>query len=108
MTALNTGHEGGAGTLHANSPAEVPARIEALAALGGLAREAAHSQLSAAIQLIIHMRRERDGSRRLTEIAVLDRGSDALQVLPAWRHGEWLSHKALADAVASRGVRPPW
>ncbi len=36
LSALNTGHDGGAGTVHANSPAEVPARLEALAALGGL------------------------------------------------------------------------
>ncbi|HEY4020723.1 MAG TPA: TadA family conjugal transfer-associated ATPase, partial [Pseudonocardiaceae bacterium] len=38
LAALNTGHDGGAGTLHANSPTEVPARLEALAALGGLSR----------------------------------------------------------------------
>lgn len=49
LTALNTGHDGGAGTVHANSPAEVPARMEALAALGGLDRTALHSQLAAAI-----------------------------------------------------------
>ena len=40
LAALNTGHDGGAGTVHANSPAEVPARLEALAALGGLDRAA--------------------------------------------------------------------
>ena len=49
LTALNTGHDGGAGTVHANNPAEVPARFEALAALGGLDRAALHSQLAAAI-----------------------------------------------------------
>ncbi|UXA17679.1 TadA family conjugal transfer-associated ATPase [Mycobacterium sp. SMC-4] len=49
LSALNTGHDGGAGTVHANSPAEVPARFEALAALGGLNRAALHSQLAAAI-----------------------------------------------------------
>ncbi|MFB1294483.1 TadA family conjugal transfer-associated ATPase [Mycobacterium sp. pW049] len=49
LTALNTGHDGGSGTVHANSPAEVPARFEALAALGGLDRAALHSQLAAAI-----------------------------------------------------------
>ncbi len=38
LAALNTGHDGGAGTVHANNPAEVPARLEALAALGGLDR----------------------------------------------------------------------
>lgn len=49
LAALNTGHDGGAGTVHANNPAEVPARLEALAALGGLDRTALHSQLSAAV-----------------------------------------------------------
>lgn len=49
LAALNTGHEGGAGTVHANSPDEVPARLEALGALGGLDRSALHSQLAAAV-----------------------------------------------------------
>lgn len=49
LAALNTGHDGGAGTVHANSPAEVPARLEALAAVGGLGRSALHSQLAAAV-----------------------------------------------------------
>ena len=55
LTALNTGHDGGAGTVHANSPAEVPARMEALAALGGLDRTALHSQLAAAIRRVPHV-----------------------------------------------------
>ena len=49
LAALNTGHDGGAGTVHANSPAEIPARLEALAAVGGLDRAALHSQLAAAV-----------------------------------------------------------
>lgn len=59
LNAMNTGHDGGAGTLHANSPAEVPARMEALAALGGMPREALHSQLAAAVQVVLHMGRDR-------------------------------------------------
>ena len=76
LAALNTGHDGGAGTVHANSPAEVPARLEALAALGGLDRAALHSQLAAAVQVVLHVSRDRTGTRRLTEIAVLERGDD--------------------------------
>lgn len=49
LAALNTGHDGGASTVHANSPVEVPARLEALGALGGLGRAALHSQLAAAV-----------------------------------------------------------
>jgi pilus assembly protein CpaF len=87
LTALNTGHDGGAGTLHANSPAEVPARFEALAALGGLPRSALHSQLSAAVKVVLHMRREGD-SRRLVEVGVLRRSGDFAEVIPVWRPGE--------------------
>ena len=47
MAALNTGHEGGCGTIHANSARDVPARVEALALAAGLGRDAAHSQLLA-------------------------------------------------------------
>lgn len=76
LTALNTGHDGGAGTVHANSPAEVPARLEALAGLGGLDRAALHSQLAAAVQVVLQVGRDATGRRRLTEIAVLSRGPD--------------------------------
>ncbi|NNH73372.1 TadA family conjugal transfer-associated ATPase [Nocardia uniformis] len=73
LTALNTGHDGGAGTVHANSPHEVPARLEALAALGGMDRLALHSQLAAAIQVILHVHRRPDGSRALREIGMVTR-----------------------------------
>ena len=74
LAALNTGHDGGAGTVHANNPAEVPARLEALGGLGGLDRAALHSQLAAAVQVVLHVSRDRTGRRRLSEIAVLQRG----------------------------------
>jgi pilus assembly protein CpaF len=85
LTALNTGHDGGAGTLHANSPAEVPARLEALAALGGLSRPALHSQAGAALRVILHVNREPDGTRKLAEIGVVQREAQEIQVIPAWR-----------------------
>jgi pilus assembly protein CpaF len=78
LAALNTGHDGGAGTVHANRPAEVPARLEALAALGGLDRFALHSQLAAAVQVLLHVSRGRAGKRRLEEIAVLGRRENGL------------------------------
>ncbi|CCH27651.1 TadA family conjugal transfer-associated ATPase [Actinosynnema sp. NPDC047251] len=88
LTAFNTGHDGGAGTLHANSPAEVPARLEALAALGGLDRRALHSQLAAAVKVVLHMRRGPGGARHLAEIGVFERRQDTLLVHTAWRHDE--------------------
>ncbi|MFC4605927.1 TadA family conjugal transfer-associated ATPase [Rhodococcus kronopolitis] len=88
LTALNTGHDGGAGTVHANSPEEVPARLEALAALGGMERAALHSQLAAAVQVVLHVRRTVDGRRSLAEIGVLERGAAGeVSVVPAWTSG---------------------
>ncbi|HVV12302.1 TadA family conjugal transfer-associated ATPase [Amycolatopsis sp.] len=108
LNALNTGHEGGACTLHANSPAEVPARLEALAALGGLPRAALHSQLAAAVQVVLHMRRAGSG-RCLAEVGVLSRdASGDVRVLPVWRDGEWTKRKALlATLLTAQGVRLP-
>jgi pilus assembly protein CpaF len=100
LTALNTGHDGGAGTVHANSPAEVPARMEALAALGGLSRSALHSQLSAAFHVVLHMRRERDGTRRLTDVGVFDQDGDTVRVVH--------DRTRLKALLAARGVKAPW
>lgn len=87
LSALNTGHDGGAGTLHANSPAEVPARMEALGALGGLDQAALHSQLAAAVQVIVHVGRGPAG-RRLEQIAVLRRDIPGLvHAVPIWQPG---------------------
>jgi pilus assembly protein CpaF len=83
MAALNTGHEGGCGTLHANSAADVPARIEALALAAGLGREAAHSQLAAAVDVVLHLGIDASGRRRLREVAVPARGTDGLVVMSA-------------------------
>ncbi|WP_029090406.1 TadA family conjugal transfer-associated ATPase [Brevibacterium album] len=57
LTALNTGHEGGCGTLHANTCAAVPARLEALGALAGMTPAAVHAQAATALDLLIHLRR---------------------------------------------------
>lgn len=103
LAALNTGHDGGAGTLHANSPAEVPARLEALAALGGMSRAALHSQLAAAVQVILHVRRTPAGQRVLAEIGVVVRASDGVRVLPAWRpDGRQIGWPSLTDRLNNR------
>ncbi|MEU4390428.1 TadA family conjugal transfer-associated ATPase [Kribbella sp. NPDC023855] len=71
LTALNTGHEGGCGTVHANSAADLPARLEALGALAGLTREAIHSQITSALHAVIHLTRSPTGVRRITEIRAI-------------------------------------
>ncbi|MFC4002562.1 TadA family conjugal transfer-associated ATPase [Prauserella oleivorans] len=107
LNALNTGHDGGAGTLHANSPSEVPARLEALAALGGLARDALHSQLAAAVQVVLHMHRAPGGARRLAEIGVVRRRRDAVEVCPVWRPDGWTGDRVLLTGLLeARGAVP--
>lgn len=83
LTALNTGHEGGCGTIHANSVEDVPARLEALAALGGMGRDACHAQVAAALRLVIHVVRDPGGRRRVAQVGVFRRGPDGIvEVLP--------------------------
>ncbi|WP_067842612.1 TadA family conjugal transfer-associated ATPase [Nocardia lijiangensis] len=105
LTALNTGHDGGAGTVHANSPREVPARLEALAALGGMDSPALHSQLAAAVQVVLHVHRRADGSRGLREIGVLDRDERGrVRIVSAWRAdaGPLPGAAGLKDLLAER------
>lgn len=87
LAAMNTGHEGGCGTVHANSASDVPARLEALAVAAGLAREAAAAQMSAAIDLVLHLVRGHDGHRRLQQVAVLERTMGEVTVVPAVTFG---------------------
>lgn len=82
LAALNTGHEGGCGTVHANASADVPARLEALGALAGLGREAVHAQARGAVQAVLHLHRPA-GARRVAELGVVDPEATGLAVLPA-------------------------
>ncbi|GLZ08263.1 hypothetical protein Acsp03_57290 [Actinomadura sp. NBRC 104412] len=115
LNALNTGHEGGCGTLHANAPGDVPARLEALACAAGLTREAVHSQIAAALDVVVHLVREPEsGKRRVAEICLLRRGTDGLVgVIPAVSFsptGELIpapGANALAACLDHRWTPPP-
>jgi pilus assembly protein CpaF len=76
LSALNTGHEGGCGTIHANSARDVPARVESLALAAGLGRDAAHSQFLAGVDAVLHLGRDHEGRRVLREVAVPVRRTD--------------------------------
>lgn len=82
LAALNTGHEGGCGTLHANTASDVVARFEALGALAGLAPPAVHAQLLSAVQVVVHVRRS-SGCRFVDTVAVLVRRADGRPVVEA-------------------------
>src|SRR6185437_2291595 len=106
LAALNVGHDGGAGTLHANSVVDVPARIEALCTAAGLSREAAHSQLGAGLRVVVHVARGHEGYRVLDSVGVVIRRPDGLvEVQPAMRssNGRWVDDagRAVLDQVLS-------
>ena len=93
LAAMNTGHEGGCGTLHANSAADVVPRFEALGALAGLDVPAVHTQVASAVQVAVHLG-WRGGVRRVQEVAVMTRDGDRARVQEAltldgdgWREG---------------------
>jgi pilus assembly protein CpaF len=110
LTALNTGHEGGCGTVHANSPVDLPARIEALGSLAGLDRGAVHSQLAAAVDVVVHLARRSAGGdrtlRRLESVCVLVHDGAVVRVVPAYGPGASAVGAArLAALLDSRAPR---
>ncbi|MEV4386754.1 TadA family conjugal transfer-associated ATPase [Micromonospora sp. NPDC049580] len=110
LAALNTGHDGGAGTLHANTPSDVPARLEALGMLGGLPRAALHAQVVAALQVLLQVRRG-DRGRVLESICLLlPEGPERLAtVVPAWVRGRGLglAARTFGTLLRDRGVAVP-
>jgi pilus assembly protein CpaF len=108
LVALNTGHEGGAATVHANSAADVPARLAALGALSGLDPPALVALAASAVQVVIALRREHR-RRFVDEVAVLGETDGHLTVAPAWRvrRGRGVGADRLAAMIAGRGVAVP-
>lgn len=102
LAALNTGHDGGASTVHANTPADVPARMEALAALGGLTRAALHSQLAAGVQCLVQVSRGPQ-RRQVESISVLTAPGALVVPAVAWSRtgvptpGAGMLRRMLAD-----------
>ncbi len=68
LSALNTGHRGSAGTIHANSIYEVIIRFESLGLISGLSKEAIHSQLKTALNYVIHIEKDSQRKRKVVGI----------------------------------------
>jgi pilus assembly protein CpaF len=89
LTALNTGHEGALSTVHANSPEDALRRLETLALMAGvgLPHAAIREQLARGIDLVAHLQRFADGSRRVVELAEVTRTAGSVGVRALFRHG---------------------
>ncbi|MEO8888722.1 MAG: TadA family conjugal transfer-associated ATPase [Jatrophihabitantaceae bacterium] len=109
LIALNTGHDGGAATVHANSARDVPGRLVVLGALGGLSPAVAADLVVSGIHLVVHLVRGPDGARRVAEIGLLRRGAGELEVAPVWsaRLGPGSAAPDLGRALQARGVVVP-
>jgi len=70
LQAMNTGHEGSLSTVHANSPRDALARLETMVMMAGvdLPSRAIREQVASSLDLIVHLSRMRDGSRRVTQV----------------------------------------
>lgn len=97
LAAMNTGHDGAGGTIHASAASTVPARLAALGALAGLNARALALQAAGALDAVIHLERDA-GGRRVAEIAVLDSPVD----------GELVTCTALDCRAQSSSPGPGW
>jgi len=111
LQAMNTGHDGSMGTLHANTPREALSRLENMCAMSGtkLPAESVRKQMAAAVQLIVQISRMRDGGRRLqkiTEITGMEGDVITLQDLFSYEFiGEDENGKLIGEFV-KHGIRP--
>lgn len=80
LTALNTGHDGGAGTLHASGLGDVPARLEALGALAGMDATALARQVVSAFSVVLHLERAAGGRRRIAKAGAFTLAGDRLEI----------------------------
>ncbi|GAB4082462.1 TadA family conjugal transfer-associated ATPase [Modestobacter muralis] len=103
LAALNTGHDGGCGTVHVNRPADLPARLEALGGAAGLGRAAVHSQAAAALSLVVHLQRT-DAGRHVAELGVVRRRGELIEVAAGWRAdgGDCPARDGLAALLGAR------
>jgi pilus assembly protein CpaF len=108
LSALNTGHEGGAGTVHANTAADVPVRFETLGMLGGVSRHAVRAQVLAGLRVVLQVSRA-GHLRCLDEVGLLRSDRETVWTEAAWQRWRGAGPAAgeLARLLALRGVPAP-
>lgn len=109
LAAMNTGHEGGCGTVHANSPADVPARLEALGLMAGLPRDAVHALIAAGVHVLVHLQRS---PRAVGEVHLVRQSHGLATTVPALvRRGDRLvpaeGAPLLAQLLRTAGAEVP-
>jgi pilus assembly protein CpaF len=111
LQAMNTGHDGSLSTVHANSPRDALSRVETMVLMAGyeLPVRAIRQQVSSALDLIVHLERLEDGSRRVTAITEVQRMEAevvTLQDLFSFKYGEMATDGKIVGNLACTGLRP--
>jgi pilus assembly protein CpaF len=111
LQAMNTGHDGSLSTIHANAPRDALARVETMVLMAGydLPVRAIRQQVASALDLIVHLERLQDGSRRVTAITEVQRmESDVitLQNVFEFKVDEVLGDRTVVGKLAVTGLRP--
>jgi pilus assembly protein CpaF len=110
LQAMNTGHEGSLSTVHANSPRDALSRIETMVLMAGyeLPVRAIRHQVSSALDMIVHLERLEDGSRRVTSVTEVQRmESDVITLQELYKFKvERVSEERVIGELQSTGLRP--
>ncbi|MHB1346899.1 MAG: CpaF family protein [Candidatus Humimicrobiaceae bacterium] len=112
LQAMNTGHDGSISTVHANSPRDVLSRLETMVLMAGLELpiRAIREQVSSAINLIVHMNRLKDGTRRfvnVTEVQGMEGDTITLQDLFVFDYSSGIDARGrYRGSIKSNGLKP--
>jgi pilus assembly protein CpaF len=111
LQAMNTGHDGSLTTVHANAPRDALARIETMVLMAGydLPLRAIRQQVASALDLIIHLERLEDGSRRVTAITEVQRMESeviTLQDVFAFKIESVSRDRTVVGKLQATGLRP--
>jgi pilus assembly protein CpaF len=110
LQAMNTGHEGSLSTVHANSPRDALSRLETMVLMAGyeLPVRAIRHQVSSALDMIVHLERLEDGSRRVTSVTEVQRmESDVITLQELYKFKvERVSEDRVIGELQSTGLRP--
>ncbi len=111
LQAMNTGHDGGLSTGHANSPRDILSRLETMVLMAGyeLPVKAIREQIANAIDLIVHQSRMKDGTRKIThitEVLGLEGETIVLQDLYVFKESGYTDDGRINGRFMSTGIRP--
>jgi pilus assembly protein CpaF len=111
LQAMNTGHDGSLSTVHSNSTRDALARVETMVLMAGydLPLKAIRAQVASALDLIVHLERLEDGSRRvmqITEVQRMESDVVTLQDIFEFQIDQVTAERQVVGSLRPTGLRP--